>query len=116
MNNKHLGSTLHSFLEEEGLLDDVLHLARKKVIADQIGREMKLQNITASMMAKSMKTSRTVVYRLLKADEGVTLDVLERASQVLGKNLVIKLVAKRPTQIAARVARQARANRRRDAA
>jgi hypothetical protein len=54
MNNKHLGSTLHSFLEEEGLLDEVLHLARKKVIADQIGREMKLQNITASMMAKSM--------------------------------------------------------------
>ena len=116
MNNKHLGSTLHSFLEEEGLLDDVVHLARKKVIADQIGREMKRLNITASMMAKSMKTSRTVVYRLLKADEGVTLDILERASQVLGKNLVVKLVAKRPTRIAARVSRQARANGGRNAA
>jgi hypothetical protein len=34
MNKKHLGSTLHSFLEEEGLLDEVIHLARKKVIAD----------------------------------------------------------------------------------
>ena len=42
---------------------------------------------------------------------GVTLDVLERAPQVLGKNLVVKLVAKRPTQVAARVARQARAKR-----
>lgn len=116
MNNKHLGSTLHSFLEEEGILEDVLHLARKKVIADQIAREMKRLNITASMMAKSMKTSRTVVYRLLKADEGVTLDVLERASQVLGKDLIVKLVAKRPTQIAARVARRARANRGRNTA
>jgi len=109
MNKKHLGSSLHSFLDEEGILDDVIHLARKKVIADQIAREMKRRNITPSMMAKSMKTSRTVVYRLLKAEEGVTLDVLERASQVLGKNLVVKLVAKRPTQIAARVVRRQRA-------
>jgi antitoxin HicB len=108
MNKTHLGSTLHSFLGEEGLLEDVIHLARKKVIADQIAREMKRRNISPSMMAKSMKTSRTVVYRLLQAEEGVTLDVLERASQALGKELVVKLMAKRPAQIAARV-RRARA-------
>lgn len=106
MNKKHLGSTLHSFLAAEGLLEEVVHLARKKVIADQIAREMKRQDITPSAMAKRMRTSRTVVYRLLKAEEGVTLDVLERASDVLGKNLVVKLVARRPTQIAARAARR----------
>ncbi|HZL18445.1 MAG TPA: helix-turn-helix domain-containing protein [Polyangia bacterium] len=111
MNKKHLGSTLHSFLAAEGLLDDAVHLARKKVIADQIAREMKRRDITPSMMAKSMGTSRTVVYRLLKADEGVTLDVLERASQVLGRDLVVKLVARRPTQIAARAARRGRTAR-----
>jgi hypothetical protein len=50
-----------------------------------------------------MGTSRSVVYdSLLDGDGGVTLDVLQRASVALGMDLVVKLVARRPRQLAAK--------------
>jgi ribosome-binding protein aMBF1 (putative translation factor) len=98
---KHLGSTLDSFFVEEGMLDEVIDLARKEVIADQIRHEMKRRRISPTVLARRMKTSRAVVYRLLDAEEGVTLDVLERMSHALDMDLVIKLVSKRPNKLAA---------------
>ena len=106
MNRKRFGSTLDSFLEEEGMLDEVVHLARKKVIADQIRHEMQRRGISPSIMARRMGTSRAVVYRLLDADEGVTLDVLERTSHALNMELVVKLVSRRPARVAAHVRRR----------
>jgi antitoxin HicB len=108
MNRKQIGSTLDTFYESEGMLDDVIHLARKKVIADQIRHEMERRRISPSVMARRMRTSRAVVYRLLDAEEGVTLDVLERTSHALSMELVIKLVARRPRPVAARAKRRAR--------
>ena len=94
MKNKHVGSTLDSFLEEAGILEAVNARARKKVVADQIRAHMKRMGATPSSLARRMGTSRTVVYRLLEADEGVTLDVLERAAAALNMRLVVKLVAR----------------------
>jgi antitoxin HicB len=108
MTQKHVGSTLDSFYESEGMLDEVIHLARKKLIADQIRHEMERRRISPSEMARRMGTSRAVVYRLLDAEEGVTLDVLERTSHALSMELVVKLVARRPRQVAARAIRAKR--------
>jgi antitoxin HicB len=105
MNRKHVGSTLDAFYESEGMLDEVVQLARKKVIADQTRHEMKRRRISPSEMARRMGTSRAVVYRLLDAEEGVTLDVLERTSHALSMDLVVKLVSRRPRQVAARAVR-----------
>ena len=103
MSSKHHGSSFESFLEEAGILEEVHQSARKLVLSEQIRDAMKRRKISPSELARRMGTSRTVVYdSLLDADAGVTLDVLERASAALGMDLVIKLVARRPKQIAAK--------------
>lgn len=102
MKNKHIGSTFESFLEEEGILEEVSRRVHKRVLADEIRDAMRRRKISPSEMARRMGTSRSVVYdSLLDADGGVTLDVLERASAALGMDLVVKLVARRPKQLAA---------------
>ena len=104
MKNKHIGSTFESFLEEEGIREEVERRVHKRVLADEIRDAMKRRKISPSEMARRMGTSRSVVYdSLLDADGGVTLDVLERASSALGMDLVVNLVARRPAkQLAAK--------------
>ena len=68
MTNPHLGSTFKSFLEEEGILEEVEVLAQKRVIAWQIEQAMEEQGITKVEMAERMHTSRTQVDRLLDPD------------------------------------------------
>ena len=109
MKKRNVGSSLDSFFEEEGTLDEVIHMTRKKVISDEIRHQMQRRKISMSELARRMCTSRAVVYRLLDASEGVTLDVLERASKALEMDLVVKLVARRPKQTVARQGRKAAA-------
>jgi DNA-binding Xre family transcriptional regulator len=90
--NPHLGSTLHSFLKEEGILEEVTLRATKRVLAWRMGELMKKQRITKAEMAKRMKTSRAAVDRLLDAkNTSVTLQTMGRAAAVLGKSLTIGL-------------------------
>jgi predicted XRE-type DNA-binding protein len=90
--SKRIGSTLRSLfdeLEETGELD---LLTRKKVLADQIRAGMERAQVTQVKLASAMRTSRTVVHRLLDpSDTGVTLDTLVRASQALGLELRVSL-------------------------
>jgi antitoxin HicB len=91
--NKHLGSSFDDFLAEEGILAEVEVIAWKRVIAFQIAQLMAEQNISKTVMAEQMQTSRAAVDRLLDENNGAaTLQTLEKAALVLGKRLRIELV------------------------
>lgn len=93
MANKHKGSSLDSFLEEEGILDETRAHAIKEVIAWQLGEAMKERKLTKSGLATMMKTSRTQVDRILDpAYSQVSLETLERAAAVIGRRLQVELV------------------------
>jgi antitoxin HicB len=93
INENYIGSSLDDFLAEEGILADVEATAIKRVLAFQIEQLMKEQNLTKTVMAKRMKTSRTALERLLDpANPSATLQTLERAAAALGKRLQVELV------------------------
>lgn len=89
--NPHIGSSLESFLDEEGILESSTLKAVKSVIAWQIAQEMKRQNINKTRMAKLMETSRAQLNRVLDAGHDVTLDMINRAARALKKELVVGL-------------------------
>jgi len=91
--NKHIGSSLDAFLQEEGILAEVNAAATKRVLAFLIQREMKRQRMSKSQMATRMQTSRAALERLLDPDNtSVTLHTLGKTASVLGKRLKIELV------------------------
>ncbi len=91
--SKHSGSSFDSFLEEEGLLEDVSAAALKRVIAWQIEQLMKDQAVTKSALAERMQTSRAQVNRLLDHDNpALTLESLSGAAQALGQVVKIELL------------------------
>lgn len=92
MKNRHIGSSLALFLEEEGLKEEVDLRAKKKVLASQMRAKMQRDGVTVAGLARRMSTSRTVVMRLLDPnDTGFTFTTLANASRALGLNLVVSL-------------------------
>ena len=92
MRNQHIGSTFESFLEEQGLKDEVDLLAQKRVIAWQIEQAMVEENITKADMAARMRTSRTQIDRLLDPrNNRIQLDTLQRAALAVGRSLKVEL-------------------------
>ena len=90
MSNIHKGSSFDNFLEEEGLLDDAVSIAVKRVIANQVTTAMRAQQLTKSKMADKMHTSRAALNRLLDPENmSVTLSTLIKAAHVLGKRVDI---------------------------
>lgn len=90
--NPHRGSTLESFLEEEGILEQARMTAAKRILAWRISELMKKQRVSKVTMAKRMRTSRAALDRLLDAENtSVTLQTMGRAAAVLGKELSITL-------------------------
>jgi DNA-binding phage protein len=89
----HSGSTFDSFLEEEGILDEVDALAIKRVIAWQLSQAMKAGNVTKKAMAARIGTSRSQLDRLLDPENGaVQLETIARAARAVGKRLRIEMV------------------------
>ena len=87
------GSTLESFLEAEGLLEDATLAAVRRVIAWQLAGEMDKKGISKVRMAEMMQTSRAQLDRVLDPNSGnVTLETLHRAAQLLGRKLNLELV------------------------
>jgi len=87
------GSTFESWLDEEGIREEVTAAAIKAVIAEQLAHEMKDQGLTKSALAEKLQTSRAQVDRLLDPDNaGVTLETLLRAAKVMGRRLRLELV------------------------
>lgn len=86
------GSSLESFLEEEGLLEDATLAAVKKVIAWQLNQEMVRKGISKTRLAGLMQTSRAQLDRVLDPEAGnVTLETLHRAAVHLGRKLRLEL-------------------------
>lgn len=91
--NKHRGSSLDSFLEEEGVLNEFQAKAIKEVIAWQLGEAMKERKLSKRKLAELMHTSRTQVDRVLDPTDGnVTLETLQRAAEVVGRRVQLALV------------------------
>jgi len=91
--NKHIGSTLDSFLKEEGVIEAFEARAIKEVVAWQLQRAMKQRKLSKARMAAAMGTSRTQIDRLLNPDDGnVTLATLQRAALVVGRKVRLELV------------------------
>ncbi|MCO4879985.1 helix-turn-helix transcriptional regulator [Paraburkholderia caribensis] len=94
MTSKHVGGNFDDFLAEESLLEEVTATAMKRVIAWQIEREMKAQNLTKTRMAAKMNTSRAALNRLLdQNDTSLTLTTLASAANALGKKLRFELAS-----------------------
>jgi len=91
--NPHIGSSFESWLDEEGIREEVTAAAIKSVIARQFTSEMKKKKITKQRMAELMKTSRAQVDRLLDPDNGsATIESLQRAARIVGRELRMQLV------------------------
>jgi antitoxin HicB len=91
--NKHRGSTLDSFLEQEGLLGEFQARAIKEVIAWQLAEAMKARKLTKTALAVLMKTSRTQINRVLDPNDGnVTIETLQRAAALVGRRVQLELV------------------------
>jgi antitoxin HicB len=91
MENPHIGSNFDDFLKEEGIREEVVAAAIKRVISWQLLEAMNAKRITKTEMAARMHTSRAVVNRLLdEMDTSVTLATLARASLALGVPLKIE--------------------------
>ena len=87
------GSSLDDFLKEEGVFDEFQAVAVKEVIAWQIQEAMKAQDLSKNQMSALMKTSRAQLDRLLDPKHGnVTLETLQRAAHILGRELRVELV------------------------
>ena len=91
--NRRLGSSFDDFLEEEGLRAEAEEIATKRILAWQIEKSMEEKHLSKTDMAKTMKTSRAALDRLLDPENGsVTLHTLERAAAAIGKRIHIELV------------------------
>lgn len=92
--NRHVGSDFDDFLAEDGLLEEAMAVAIKRVIAWQIAEAMKSRGLSKKAMAERMHTSRSHLERLLdENDTGLTLETLSRAAHVLGYRVKVELAA-----------------------
>jgi predicted transcriptional regulator len=90
--NRHRGSSLDDFLEQEGVLPEFQARAIKEVIAWQLAEAMKERGLTKAALARLMHTSRTQVDRVLDPENGnVTIETLQRAAELVGRRLQLEL-------------------------
>jgi len=91
--NSGIGSSLDSFLAEDGILESCEKQAIKEILADQIKAAMEREHLTKSAMALRMQTSRRALDRLLDpSNTSVTLHTLQRAALAVGRQLRLELV------------------------
>ena len=63
-----------------------------RVVAWQLGEEMKRQGMTKARLAEQMHTSRAQVDRILKVKGNVTIETLQRAAELVGRQLRLELI------------------------
>jgi len=89
--DQHTGSKFDDFLEEEGILETVSAKAQKRLLSLQLADIMKKNNMTKTGLAKRLKTSRSQLDRILDpANTTITIEVLERVANAVGKQLHIE--------------------------
>ena len=90
--NPHWGTTLNKFLAKDGTREAAKAEALTRMIAWQLTQEMERQGITKTALAERMHTSRAQVDRILKAKGNVTIESLQRAAALVGRELRLELV------------------------
>ena len=90
--NAYFGSTFESWLDAEGIREEVTAATIKAIIAEQLANEMALKGITKTRMAEMMQTSRAQIDRLLDPkNASATLETLMRAAKAVGRELRFEL-------------------------
>ena len=88
-----IGSAFDDFLKDAGTYEATQAVAIKRVLAWQIEKAMKKQDLTKAEMARRMETSRSQLDRLLDPDsDSVTLDTLTRAARAIGRRVKLELL------------------------
>ena len=90
--NRHWGSTLEDFLDEEGIHEAAKAEAVTRVLMWQLAEEINKRGITKTQMAERMHTSRSQIDRIFKAKGNVTIETLQRAAALVGCELRLELV------------------------
>ena len=94
MRHKQISSeTLEDILREDGILEQVDKNIQKKVLAEEMLKEMTKKGLTKASLARTLHTSRAQVDRILDPrNTTVTLDTIFNTVQALGKHLKLQLV------------------------
>ena len=93
MKEKNIGTSFDSWLDEEGIRQEVTANAIKRVLAHQVAAVMTKDSLTRTAMARRMRTSRATLDRLLDAENGsVTLATLQKAATAVGREVRLDLV------------------------
>ena len=90
--NPQWGSTLDELLTEDGTREAVRAEAVTRVVAWQLQEAMKQKGMTKVALAKLMHTSRAQLDRVLEAKGNVTIETLQRAAKIVGRELRLELV------------------------
>ena len=93
MKKSNIGSSVDSWLREEGIYQKASEGAIKRVLARQVEAAMKEKHFSKAEMARKMRTSRAALDRLLDPDyESVTLSTLRKAATAVGREVRLELV------------------------
>ncbi len=93
MKRKNVGTAFDSWLDEEGIRQEVTAGAIKRVLARQVVAAMAQERLTKTAMARRMQTSRSALNRLLDAENAsVTLATLQKAATAIGRQVRVELV------------------------
>ena len=90
--NPHWGKTLDEYLGEGGAREAAKAKALTRVVAWQLSQEMERQGMTRTTLAERMHTSRAQVDRILKAKGNITIETLQRAAALVGRELRLELI------------------------
>ncbi len=92
MSNKYLGSNFDDFLAEEGILEECQSIAIKRVLAYQLQKFMQDSQLSKTVMATKLNTSRAALNRLLDPlNTSITLETMIKVVQVTGKRISISI-------------------------
>ena len=93
MKEKNIGTSFESWLDEEGITEEVTAVAIRRALARQLADAMRREGITKTEMALKMQTSRGTLDRLLDAENrSVTLGTLCKAAEAVGRKVRLDLV------------------------
>ena len=91
--NTHIGSSLDSFLAEEGLLADVIAGAAKRNLVFQLEEVRQKKRLTKSALAKKAEISRMQLDRVLDPENlAASLKIIAKVAAALGKGVYFRLV------------------------
>jgi len=89
--NPTIGSHFDDFLADENILEEVSIKAQQRLLALQLADIMQAQQMTKTSLAARLHTSRSQLDRILDPNNtALTIEVLDRVAQALGKTLHIR--------------------------